>query len=265
MEDDKKQNEPEQKQNNIIFGISIIQTLVSKVITDPTQILAGLKQILFFYRLLPAEWKRKAFWIFEKLWNKKNVVISTEVPNAAGIYNIKFENEQLKRLYDNLPQIDQAMFLQAKRMQDLIQKGFHNESDEIKLQIDQRYGQRGLNLINMITTNDINYFLDETKEPINREIESSFNSWVNNYDKISALISPKLLEKPEDVKRIIMEKAKNSDKYILINLSGKMEDCTLLINIINSMKEEKKLNFSVFSPDIQDAGFCKSLRAKINF
>ena len=59
--------------DKIILGISVIQSLVTRVISDPTQILSGLKQILFFYRLLPPEWKKKAFWIFEKLWDKKRI------------------------------------------------------------------------------------------------------------------------------------------------------------------------------------------------
>lgn len=44
-----------------------------------------------------------------------------------------------------------------------------------------------------------------------------------------------------------------------------MEECTSLINLINEMKEKKELNYSKFNPDIQESGFCKSLRIKIEF
>jgi len=81
-----KNNQESKKTNDssdkLITGISVIQSLVTKVISDPTQILSGLKQILFFYRLLPQKWKKKAFWIFEELWSKKRVVVSTDPEKA---------------------------------------------------------------------------------------------------------------------------------------------------------------------------------------
>lgn len=259
-------SETDDKQDKLILGISVIQSLVTKVISDPTQILSGLKQILFFYRLLPPEWKKKAFWIFEKLWSKKKVVISTEPEKSERVYNLTFDNDDLTQLYNNLPQIDKAIFLQGREMQLLIRKGLHGDSDEIKQQVEKRYGQRGLNIVNMITTNDIEYFLDELDKPITKEVESKFNEWVNKYDSLAILVSPSKLDKPQEIKKKIITLAKNNfRKYMLINLSGKMEECTFLINLINKMKENKELNYSKFDPDIKDSGFCKSLRIKIEF
>jgi len=258
--------ETDDKQDKLILGISVIQSLVTKVISDPTQILSGLKQILFFYRLLPPEWKKKAFWIFEKLWSKKKVVISTEPEKSERVYNLTFDNDDLTQLYNNLPEIDKAIFLQGREMQLLIRKGLHGDSDEIKQQVEKRYGQRGLNIVNMITTNDVEYFLDELKKPITKEVESKFNEWVNKYDSLALLVSPSKLSKPPEIKKKIITLAKNNfRKYMLINLSGKMEECTFLINLISEMKEKKELNYSKFYPDIKDSGFCKSLRIKIEF
>jgi len=266
MSDKEKKEIEDNKENTLIVGISVIQSLVTKVISDPSQILSGIKQILYFYRLLPDKWKKKAFWIFEKLWGKKKVVISTEPEKSERVYELTFDNEDLTQLYKNLPEIDQAIFLQGREMQLLIQKGLHGDSDEIKLQVEKRYGQRGLNIVNMLTTNDVEYFLEETKKPITKEVESKFNEWVNKYDSFTLLVSPLGLSNPSEIKKKIIALAKNSfRKYILINLSGKMEECTSLMNMISELKEKKELNFSNFDPDIKESGFCKSLRIKIDF
>jgi len=264
MEDDKKNDDS--KQHNLIFGISVIQSLVSKVISDPSQVVSAIKQILFYYRLLPPEWKKKAYWIFEKLWSKKKVVISTEPEKTARIFDIEFDNDEILQLYQCLPQIDQAIFLQGRNMQLLIAKGLHGDSDENKLSVEKRYGQRGLNIVNMLTTGDIEYFLEETKKPITKKVEPEFNEWVNKYDSFTLLVSPQNLNNIKNIKEKILDIAKNSFRpYILINLSGKMEDCTRLLNIIDKMKENKELNYKTIIPDISESGFCKSLRAKIEF
>ncbi len=264
MRDSKSQST---KKETVILGITIIQSLVSKVISDPNQILSGLKQILFFYRLLDPELKKKAFWIFERLWDNKKIVISTEPEKTERIFSIKFDNEKLKKLYEILPQIDQAIILQGKEMQDLINKGLHGDSDEIKQNIEKRYGQRGLNIINMLTTHDIEYLLDELPEPFEvRNVESKFNQWVIDYNIITVLVSPLSLDKPTEIKKRVLEAARcTPKKFILINLSGKIVECTALINLINEMKEKKELNYNEFIPNITDSGFYKSLRIKINF
>lgn len=266
MKNDQQSEKVDDKKNKLILGIRVIQSLVTEVISDPTQIVSGLKQIFFFYRLLPPEWKKKAFWIFEKLWSKKKAVISTEPEKSERVYTLTFDNDDLTDLYNNLPDIDKAIFLQGREMQLLIQKGLHGDSDEIKLEVEKRYGQRGLNIVNMLTTNDIEYFLEELKKPITKEVESPFNEWVNKYDSFTLLVSPINLDNPLEIKKKIIDIAKNKfRKYILINLSGKMKECTLLINLISEMKEKEELKYSQFYPDIKESGFCKSLRIKVDF
>lgn len=205
MKDERQNNKGDNQEDKLILGISIIQSLVTKVISDPTQILSGLKQILFFYRLLPNEWKKKAFWIFERLWSKKKVVISTEPEKSGRVYNLPFDNDELKNLYDNLPEIDKAIFLQGREMQLLIQKGLHGDSDEIKIHVEKRYGQRGLNIVNMLTTNDIEYFLVELEKPVTKKVETIFNEWVNKYDSFTVLISPTKLNNPSEIKSKILK------------------------------------------------------------
>ena len=263
---DRKQKE---SQEQIVAGIIVIESIVSKVVSSSSEILSGLKQILFFYRLIPKKWKEKAFWIFEKLWTKKKVVISTNPEKAEQIYEVVFEDDKLKALYDMLPQVDQAIMLQGKSMITLINKGLHSDSDTIKGTVEQKYGQRGLNIVNMLTTKDIQYVLEEIEtEKITqqKDFEKKFNDWAHNYDSLSVLVSPIEISDNKNVKKKIMVLAKNTPKnYILVNVSGKMEDCTQLINIISELKENKELNYEKFIYDIFDSGWCKSLRGKIIF
>lgn len=259
--------ESNREKEKSILGINIISSIVSKAVSSPSQIASGLRQILFFYNLLPTEWKRKAYYIFEKLWNKNKVVLSTNPEQAQKVYEITFEDDKLNHLFNTLPQVDKAIMLQGKTMMDLISKGLHSDSDEIKLDVEERYGQRGLNIVNMLTSNDIVYLLEEIKEPVRRkELEDTFNEWAYKYDSIALMVSPSALNKPDKIKRDIINLSKKNVKdFILVNLSGKMEDCTKLLKIISDLKDEKELNYKEAPLDISDSGFCKSLRVKINF
>ena len=265
-EKDRKQKE---SQEQVIAGIRVIESIVSKVVASPSEILSGLKQILFFYRLIPKKWKEKAFWIFEKLWAKKKVVISTNPEKPQQIYEVVFEDDKLKSLYNMLPQVDQAIMLQGKSMITLINKGLHSDSDIIKGTVEEKYGQRGLNIVNMLTTKNIQEVLEEIeteKTTQQKDFEKKFNDWVYNYGSLAVLVSPIELSDDKIVKSKIMAIAKSTPKnYILINISGKIEDCTQLINIISQLKENKELKYEKFIYDISDSGFCKSLMGKIIF
>lgn len=253
--------------NETIVGINVIGSLVSKAVSNTSQILSGLKQILFFYRLLPDEWKKKAFWIFEKLWSKKLVIISTDPEQPEKIYGVTFDNDKLNNMFNLLPIADQAIILQGKSMVDLISRGLHGDSDEIKNNVEDRYGQRGLNIVNMLTTKDIQYLLDELAEQFNaKDCERKFNEWALQYDSIAVLVSPVDFKDLDKIKARIKNSSKNNIKnYTLVNLSGKMEDCTKLLQLVSDMKTCQELKYNEMAPDISESGFCKSLRIKISF
>jgi len=268
-------NEPVQPDDSnrtkTILGIAIIQTIVSKAnISSPREILSSLKQIFYFYNLIPEEWKKKAYWIFEKLWNRKKIIISTNPDKAGEVYNtdISFDDDRLQNLFNRLPKTDQAIMLQGKVMQDMINRGLHSDANEKKVSIKNRYGQRGVNIVNMITTNDISYTIEEIEKlPSTQNPESKFNEWADNYLNIVVLVSPYELENVETIKNRIKAATKNNTKrnYLLIHLSGRLEDGTKLILLIAELKEKKELQYNNFEPNIIDSGFYKTLTIKINF
>ncbi|MCX6821812.1 MAG: hypothetical protein NTW30_03465 [Candidatus Aenigmarchaeota archaeon] len=254
-------------QKKEIVGIHVIEYLVSSAISSPSKILSAIKQIIFFYKLLPSEWKKKAFKIFEKLWKNKQVVISTVPELPERIYGVSFDDDRLNNLYKLLPPQDQAIMLQGKAMTDLINKGLHGDSEQIKNSVEDKYGYTGVNIVNMITTGDIQYLLEEIADSTDSKYcVKKFNEWVSKYGCISALVPPFELSNPEKIKTKIKEISKKAIKdYILVNLSGKMEECTELLNLISDMKKNEELNYSNIKTDISDSGFRKSLRVKINF
>ncbi|PKP54572.1 MAG: hypothetical protein CVT90_00565 [Candidatus Altiarchaeales archaeon HGW-Altiarchaeales-3] len=261
-------NKSDHTKEQEILGIQVISSIVSKVETaDPSTILSAIKEIIFFYRLLPEGWKKKASKLLDKLWNMGKVIISTDPEQPGNIYEVSFGDGKLDKLYNSVSKRDQAIMLQGKSMLDLINKGLHSDSDEIKKYVEERYRRRGLNIVDMMTTKDIEYLIEDIKESFNSEdYKKVFDYWALNYDSIASLVSPSELSNSKIVTSKIKEISKKTLKdYVLINLSGKMEDCAVLLTIISNLKEEKELNYFKMEHDISDSGFCKSLRIKLLF
>lgn len=255
-----------------ILGIRIIDAIASKVseLSSSEQIFSAAKQILIFYKLIPKEWKSTAAKIFEKLWSKKKIVMSTDPEKPAEIYETyetNFGDDRLTKLFKKVSERDKSIFILGKSMIDLIQKGLHNESESIKDTVDIRYDGRGLTIVNMITTGDIQYVLNEI-DPLtdSKTILDTFNGWVDTYDSFALLISPSELIDPKKIEEKIINLSKRAKKnYVMVHVSGKIEDVNKVTEIISKMKEEKKLKYERLEPFIVDSGFYKALNAKILF
>jgi len=260
--------EPDLEEAKKSLGINLISQIVEKAAEAAApKVKAAIMQIISFYKYLPESWKKKAFWIFNKLWNKEKILISTNTEKPKKLYEVSFSDSELKNLFEMLPTNDQAIMIQGKSMLELIDMGLHGDSDEIKQNVEGRYGQRGLNIVNMLTTKDIFYLIKELGEEKNKEKgQELFNEWAHDYGLIAALISPSLLNTLDVVKKRILDISKKSKKgYCLVNLSGNTEDCTNLLNIVYKMKEDRILNFKNVEQEIFDSGFCKSIKIKIIF
>ncbi|HLD81172.1 MAG TPA: hypothetical protein VJA40_04195 [archaeon] len=258
------------KKEDGILGIRLISSIVAQFssgIHPPEQILSAFKQILYFYNLLPTEWKKKAFWIFEKLWLKKQVIVSTTPEDPQKVYETNFNDDRVNQLLKILPDTDKSILLLGKTMVDLIQKGLHTESDNIKAEVSKRYGLRGLNIVNMVTTGDIEYFLEES-EALKENVRKlkKFDEWAYDYESIALLISPKEMNNKEMIVKKIVGLAERSKKgFVLLNISGKLEEIIIVQKYIEDLKNEEKLNYKNVETNTSDSGFYKALRIKINF
>ncbi len=268
--DKNSSSEPDiEEESETSVGITVIDSIVTKVtsgILDPSQTLNAIKQILFFYKLIPRKWRRKAFFVFAKLWDKKQVVMSTDVEAPQQIYETSFDDGRINSILECLPESDKAIMYEGKAMLDLISRGLHSSSDEIKKDVKSVYGKRGLNIANIITTGDINYLLEDISNHSNREeVLKVFNYWVDNYRDIALLLSKTPDMKTIKKEIIRMVKAIKKD-YILIHFTGPFRDMTVVQTVLSELFEKKKIiKYTLMEMDIQESGFRKALNVKINF
>ncbi len=270
-ENDGSSDEKTSSKNEIV-GIHVIEAIVTKVseISNPDKIYSAINQILFFYKYIPPEWKRKAYFILERLWNRKKVVISTDPEKPEKVYEtyeMTFEDERINKLFSILPPQDKSIMLLGKTVMDLLSKGLHAESDRVKIEVETKYDVRGLTIVHMITTGDINYVLDDIGTlSDSKATVGIFNKWVAEYDSIALLISPYEIKDLTKVEEKILTISKRAIKnYILVHISGEIDDVNKITTLIYSMKESKKLKYDKFEPAICDSGFYKALNAKILF
>lgn len=251
-------------------AIHCIWNIVERALQETRipKIVAAVQQILLFWKFIPPELRERAFIVFLKLWHKKVVVFSTrpEIPNT--IFKNEFMDEQFRKIFESVTETDASIILLGIAMRKLINRGFHFDSDEIKHDASSRYGPRGLSITNLITTNDITFFLEEITELTNKdEIKKKFERWVNNYTKISILVSPGELEDPHEIEERILTAAKSLVKdYILINISAGDREIQKLIKIVEKLKEDKKLQFKKFVKfEPTESGFCTAFKGQIVF
>ena len=265
----KKPNNFDSDEAQKSFGIRIIENIVAAVvagsISGGTQILAAIKQILFFYKLLPDEWKRKAYEVFTSLWDKKSVGMSTQPQLPEQIYNVSFDDPKIEELIRILPLTDAAIMHIGKAISNLITKGLHAQSEIEKESVSKHYGKRGLNIIHIITTGDIQYIVEECRDKNTEEKLRIFNFWADNYLHIALLASSELLASYDDFVSLATTIAGyQSRDYMLVNMSGNMNDITTLITYVDKLKTDGKLNYKGYISKFYTSGFNKSIKIKIN-
>ena len=85
-----------EKNNDPILGMVIIGNLVTKICSGSVtqaDILSAMGQVIYWFSLLSEEWRRKAFWLFDKLWKKRQVSMSTHTTLPKEIYDaVNFED-----------------------------------------------------------------------------------------------------------------------------------------------------------------------------
>ncbi|GBE56305.1 hypothetical protein BMS3Bbin16_00507 [archaeon BMS3Bbin16] len=231
----------------------------------PAQIASAITQILYFYQFLPDEWKRKAYFIFEKIWDRGNVVFSTNTEALKTIYEVKFDDKRINTIMEKLPTTDKSIMIQGWAMLNLISRGLHSESDKIKVDIQSRYGRRGINIVNILTTGDIDYLIDDITDLSNKdEVLKVFNWWAENYEKVALLINPD--DTKEELKEKIIKISSSLVKdYILIHSTGNFLEIQKNSKILSELFENGIIKYETIDVHIYDSGLCKALKAKVQF
>ena len=253
-----------------ILGITVIDSIVNKVmmgILGHAQVIPAIKQILYFYKIIPSKWKNRAFGIFSKLWNKKVFLMSTNPEMPQQIYETSFSDGRIDEIIKFLSVTDRSIMYEGKSMLDLYKRGLHSEADRIKKDVKEYYGNRGLNIVNIITSGDINHLLDEINDFSNKEnVIGIFDDWAENYVDIALLLSKENLNK-DYIKQKIIEMAESLKKdYIIVHLasnSSDVEDTQDMIN--NLLRKDRIIVYESITTNIEDVGFCKTLHVIIKF
>lgn len=251
-----------------IIGIRVIKNIAEKAFSGMipgAQILNAIKEIIIFYRLLPDDWKVKAKKIFKKLWDREQVTLSTDTEKAKSIFEVDFEDERIKELYDLLPPADRSALRLGKLIDDYNRKGLHSEVGDVRTEILEKYGERGLNISHLISSGDIQDLLEDvgsSSEEVKKEI---FYQWSEQYNTFALFLSPTELENESEIKKKLKNMIKNTPKdYILIHMIGSTEDIDNLNALFNRF-------FSVDfkcegqQSTISELGFCKNIKIKIHF
>lgn len=266
---DKNHQSPDKEES--IIGINVIESLVDRVtsgLLDPTQTLSAIKEILYFYKFLPKKWKKKASQIFMKIWDKRQVIMSTSPETPKQIYETSFDDARIESLIEHLSESDRSAMYEGKSMMDLSKRGFHSDVNKIKNEVKEKYGYRGLNISHIISTGDINFLLNEIRNLKNKkEVIKVFGWWANNYQNVSFLISREEEFDTDSITERIVGMCKLMKRnYIIIHFSSNLDEVQNIQVFINDLFEKEKIaKYKKIEMNISDTGFCKVLDAIVYF
>jgi len=263
-------NDQSPNKEDTIIGIKVIESIVDRVtlgLLDPIQTLSAIKEILYFHKFLPESWKKKAYHIFMKIWDKKQVIISTATEAPKQIYEISFDDRRIESLMEHLSEADRSAMYEGKSMLDLSKRGLHSDVNKIREEVKEKYGFRGLNISYIISTGDINFLLDEIDNLRNKkEVLKVFNWWADNYQDVSFLISREDLSEDFITERIVNICKLMKRNYILIHFSSNLDEAQKIQVLITDLFEKGKVvKYKTIEMNISDIGFCKVLNMIIYF
>lgn len=253
-------------------AIRFISNIVEKISQQEniTKIVGGIQQILDLWRYIPNDLKRKAYFVFEKVWKKKAIAFSTKHELLPIFFDNEFQDKQVKKIYQSISDNDASALLLGLSTLELINRGQHTQAELLKQSAYSRYEKRGSTIVNFVTTKDIYLMIDEDTHNIENkeEIKRKFEWWVDNYQTISVLVSPEDLQNAEKIENQILSATCSLKRnYVLINMStNSIDSINTLINIIEKMENNKKIKYLKFEKEnISESGFYYSFKGRLLF
>ncbi len=193
--------------------------------------------------------------------------MSTNPEMPQLIYDSSFSDGRINEIIKFFSVTDRSIMYEGKSMLDLYKRGLHSEANKLKKEVKERYGNRGLNIVNIITSGDINHLLDEISDFSNKEnVLEIFDDWAENYVDIALLLSKENLNK-DYIKQNILELAKSLKKdYIIIHFASNYTDVENAQDMINNLLiNDKIIAYESIITNSEDVGFCKMLHVIIKF
>jgi len=240
------------------LALRVIQNILENAarISSPEKMFAALQQIVSFWKFIPKELRGRVTELFQRFWGSKDVGITTDPDIMKQSTEVNFDDRRLESLYLMLPTPDRATLRLGQTMKDLRSRGLEDAVSRTKDGVFTHYGTRGLSIGHMVTTGDIQRFfiecgerfgLIDTKEKINakkNQILDRFNWWADNYTSFVLLLEPSELGDVAELESKIISMAEDtSSKFILLHMISSIEDTTKLVNILEKMKSDKKIDY----------------------
>lgn len=234
------------------------------------EISAGMSQIITFWKVLPEEWKGKSRSIFKKLWDEKKVIISDDSDSVRDSFDVDFEDERIYRLASAVNSYNRACLIAGRQILNYWQKGLTEPGKEVRKSIEETYGEEGLKVLNMMTTRDVEYVVEDMEDIENMsddDIQQRFNEWISDYNKFSKRVTvPEIRDDGSQVKEDIIELSKETPKdFIVLHISASTEDIMKLNGLITDLKENERLSYSELDMDQFERGFQDVGRIEILF
>lgn len=229
---------------------------------NPEKAKSAILLIYKIFKYLP-KYRGRAKAAFKEIWNSGNIAFST-YPDFIRDYidDVKLPDARWEKLYNNINDDNKILILIGIRVSTLIERGLHPDAESTKEEVMREYGNKGLKIVNIITTNDIDILLREIESVKNKKVSNSFSNFLRKYDKISFLISPKDLKNKKEIEGKIRKMSCNQE-FLIINMCGtqtQVLELSRLVNdmIINGFK-------AIMEPHIKDSGFKKSIKIILTF
>ena len=246
----------------------IIGNLVTKICSGSVtqaDILSAMGQVIYWFSLLSEEWRRKAFWLFDKLWKKRQVSMSTHTTLPKEIYDaVNFEDARIKSLTTVLGVPDTSVLILGELINRHLSRSLHDAVSNVKQEVQANYGIRGITIVRMVNTKDISLVLDEIDESPEKKLEI-FEYWIANYPNISCLLSHDDIDKQLAGEKILETAKRSPREYIFVHISWNMEYIQKTIKLVEQLRDENKLNYTGIDQNISACGFLFSLKLTIRF
>ncbi len=168
-------------------------------------------------------------------------------------------------MYNLLPPADRSALRLGKLIDDYNRKGLHSEVGDVRTDILEKYGERGLNISHLISSGDIQYLLDEIENSSEEEKKEVFYHWSEQYNRFALFLSPAELENENEIRTKIKNIIKSTPKdYILIHMIGSTEDIDKLNILINRFFSDD-FKYENQQSTISEIGFCNNIKIKVSF
>lgn len=264
---------PSQDDDQEIIAVRQIKNISKKLdngVTSAAEISAGMGQIITFWKVLPEKWKKKSRSIFYDLWDKKKVVISDESQQVEDAYNVDFENEQMYHLVSSVNSYNRACLIAGGQVLDYWEKGLNKKGKEVRDSIEKSYGEEGMKVLNMVTTQDIDYVLSDMGDIStldDSQTQEKFSDWVSIYNDISKRVKvSEVRNEVKELKEDIINLAKRTPKdFIVLHISAGSEDIMKLNSIVTELKENERLDYSSLDMEQYERGFQDVGKIEISF